>query len=200
MNEGSGALSEDFSRAVALANRWHAGHRRKGGSVPYLAHLLGVASLVLEAGGDEDLAIAAILHDAIEDRPDIASFEEIEEEFNPRVRRIVEACTDTIDEEKRGEEDWEERKKIYLRHLRETSDRDALLVSCADKLHNARAIERDLREHGEKLWNRFNVSDPDRQLWYYRSLADVFLERLAEPRWLPKELDRVVGRIEEMTG
>lgn len=193
-------LSSDFSSAVALANEWHAGHVRKGGETPYLAHLLGVASLVLEAGGSERLAIAAMLHDAIEDRPEVASLEEIERRFDARVAEVVAACTDSIEDGDRDAEDWEERKTAYLEHLRETEDRGALLVSCADKLHNARAIERDLRQQGETLWRRFNVSDPQRQLRYYRGLADAFLERIESPRWLPEELDRVVRRIERMVG
>ncbi len=199
-NDGCPVISEAFPEAVALANQWHAGHCRKGGTVPYIAHLLGVASLVFEAGGDEELAIAAMLHDALEDRPEVADPEEIERRFGARVRDVVEACTDTLDEEKRGEEDWQERKDAYVEHLREHADDDALLVSCADKLHNARAIERDLREHGADLWTWFHVSDPDRQLGYYRALAAAFLDRGLEPRWLPAELDRVVERIADIAG
>lgn len=199
-DDGCPVISEAFPEAVALANQWHAGHCRKGGTVPYIAHLLGVASLVFEAGGDEELAIAAMLHDAIEDRPEVASPGEIGRRFGDRVRGVVEACTDTLDEEKRGKEDWPERKAAYVEHLREHADDDALLVSCADKLHNARAIERDLREHGEKLWTRFNAPDRDLQLGHYRSLAAAFLDRGLEPRWLPEELDRVVERIARMAG
>lgn len=198
--EGCPVISEAFPEAVALANQWHAGHCRKGGTVPYIAHLLGVASLVFEAGGDEELAIAAMLHDAIEDQPEVASPEEIEDRFGDRVRGVVEACTDTLDEEKRGEEDWQERKDRYLEHLRKHADDDALLVSCADKLHNARAIERDLREHAEELWTWFNVSDPVRQIEYYRALAAAFIDRGLEPGWLPEELERVVERIADIAG
>ena len=188
-------LTQEFSDAVALANEWHAGQVRKGGETPYLAHLLGVASLVLEAGGDEELAIAAMLHDALEDQPEKASREVIEKRFSARVADVVEACTDTLDPKVRGEKDWKSRKEKYLEHLRQRATEDALLVSCADKLHNARAIERDLRRHGESLWAQFNEPDPRKQLCYYRSLASAFLSRGLEPRWLPEELDRVVERI-----
>lgn len=190
-------LTTTFSAAVARAAEWHAGHTRKGGDTPYLAHLLGVTSLVLEAGGDETIAIAAMLHDAVEDRPDLASFESIEREFGGRVSGIVRACTDSTEGGSRDADDWDARKAAYVAHLRETDDHGVLLVSCCDKIHNARTIERDLRVHGDALWERFNAPKP-KQLAHYRALADAFLDRIEEPGWLPAELDRVVRRIEEI--
>ena len=193
-------VGSDFVRAVELASRWHGKQKRKATKIPYIAHLLGVASLVLEAGGDEKLAIAAMLHDAIEDQPEFASFDVIREEFGSRVARIVTECTDGRPGMKRDKRNWEARKRAYLGKLDRKASRDARLVSCADKLHNARAILLDLRREGPKLWNRFNVKDPAKQLWYYGRLADVFTRRIHSPKWLPEELERTVLEIAALVG
>ena len=176
------------------ACEWHEGQVRKGSDVPYIAHLLAVAALVLEAGGEEELAIAAMLHDAVEDQPDLASADTIREEFGKRVAAIVVECSDREHGVEGTAENWHDRKENYLRSLR-TAPRDVLLVSCADKLHNARSLLRDLTEEGESVWDRFNEPDPAQQLWYYRALAEVFGERLERPRWLPDELGRTVEQI-----
>lgn len=186
-----------FVKAVGLANEWHVGQMRKETQTPYIAHLIAVAGLVLEAGGDEDMAIAALLHDAMEDAGVPST--RIEEEFGPRVAGIVAACTDGKPDMERDASTWRARKEAYIEKLRRTESLDALRVSCADKLHNARSILIDLRA-GQDVWKRFSVSDPAEQLWYYRSLVEVFEARLKSPRWLPDELERAVGQIGELAG
>jgi len=181
-------LSARFVDAVAFAVRAHGDQRRKGGHIPYVAHLLGVASLVLEAGGDEDLAIAGLLHDTIEDTDTTA--QEIEASFGPRVAAIVEACSDAHE---RPKPPWRQRKEKYLSHLRSPDTTvDVLMVSRADKLHNARSILADYREVGEPVWNRFKEG-PEQQLWYYGTLVDIFTARL--PGAMTDELRRVVDEL-----
>ena len=177
-------LTPRFVHALAFAVQAHGGQTRKGGDIPYVSHLLGVASLVLEAGGDEDMAIAGLLHDTIEDTE--ATAQDIEASFGPRVAEIVEGCTDTAENPKPP---WRPRKERYLDHLRapETSV-DVLTVSRADKLHNARSMLLDHRALGEAFWNRFNA-DVDEQLWYLSSLVDIFTARL--PGAMTDELRRV---------
>jgi (p)ppGpp synthase/HD superfamily hydrolase len=192
-------LGKDFVKAVKRACEWHDGQVRKGAGVPYVSHLLGVASIVLEAGGDEELAIAALLHDAIEDQPEEASPKKIRKEFGKRVAAIVVECSDREHGVEGTPANWRDRKEAYVEGLRGASG-DVLLVSCADKLHNARSLLRDLIQEGEGVWDRFNESDPAQQLWYYRALAEVFGERIDEPRWLPDELGRTVDRIASLVG
>ena len=187
-----------FVKAVERACDWHDGQVRKGSGVPYVSHLLAVASLVLEAGGDEEQAIAAMLHDAVEDRPDLASPEAIREEFGDRVADIVVECSDREHGVEGTPDNWRSRKEDYVRSLSAAS-RDALLVSCADKLHNARSLLRDLVQEKEAVWDRFNQTDPAEQLWYYRALAELFAERIRKPAWLPEELHRTVEDIAALT-
>jgi (p)ppGpp synthase/HD superfamily hydrolase len=182
---------------VLYATHVHGGQVRKGTSTPYVAHLLAVAATVLEYGGDEDLAIAALLHDSAEDQGGEARLEDVRNRFGKRVARIVEACSDSLANTAKGEPkaDWLERKKAYLAHLQKADD-DILRVSLADKVHNARAILRDLRKRdvGEVVWTRFS-QPKDQTLWYYRSLADIFCERL--PGQLPNELREIVEVLRE---
>jgi (p)ppGpp synthase/HD superfamily hydrolase len=187
-----------FVKAVERACEWHDGQVRKGSDVPYIAHLLGVASLVLEARGDEELAIAAMLHDALEDQPEQASPETIRAEFGDRVAGIVEKCSDREYGGEGTAANWHVRKKEYIESLEDASE-DVLLVSCADKLHNARSLQRDLIQEGKGVWERFNQPDPAQQLWYYRALSKAFLARIEEPRWLPEELERTVEEIATRT-
>ena len=151
--------------------------KRKGGDVPYVSHLIGVASIVLEHGGDEDQAIGALLHDALEDQAHKMSPNEIRARFGDRVEAIVEACTDGNPEEQRDRDParWRVRKQIYIDQVA-TKPADALLVSMADKLYNARAILEDFRELGDKLWPRFTAGK-EGTLWYYRSLLTAFRPR-----------------------
>ncbi len=185
-------LGRRFVDALEFARAAHGDQVRKGTRIPYLSHLLGVASLVLDAGGVEDLAIAGLLHDTVEDTN--ITVEDVAEAFGERVAAIVAACSDT---QERPKPPWRERKERYLAHLDspETST-DVLLVSVADKLHNARAILADYRAVGNDLWNRFNVGR-DGQLWYYRSLVEVF--RLRRPGAMADELERVVDELEAET-
>jgi (p)ppGpp synthase/HD superfamily hydrolase len=173
----------------------HRDQTRKGNDVPYVSHLLAVAALVLEYGGTEDQAIAGLLHDALEDQPDRTSTTEIATRFGDDVARIVAGCSDTTpDEMRHGRPPWLLRKQRYLDHL-EIVTEDVLLVSCADKLHNAQSILRDLRTLGAGTWARFNAGRDD-QLWYLRSLAAVFARRL--PGSLADELARTVAEIERL--
>ncbi|HEY8200385.1 MAG TPA: HD domain-containing protein [Actinomycetota bacterium] len=180
-----------FERAVILALRLHEHQQRKGTDIPYAAHLLTVAGLVLEDGGTETQAIAALLHDAAEDQGGMAALEAIRSLFGDGVAAIVESCTDTFEHPKPP---WKERKTRYLERL-QTEPLESLEVSLADKVHNAGAIVRDLETHGRAVWKRFNVGAGD-QLWYYRSLADVFWARHPSPR--AAELRRLVDRMEQL--
>ncbi len=184
-------LSVRFTRAVAYAARLHARQKRKGTERPYIAHLLGVASIVLEHGGDEDAAIAARLHDAVEDQGGRPRLSEIRRKFGTHVARIVDGCTDAYTDPKPP---WLERKKKYLARLPQASA-EVRLVSAADKLHNAREILADYRQVGEALWNRFH-GRKERTLWYYRALAEVFRAEGSSP--LVEELDRVVSELERL--
>ena len=189
-------LTDRFDRALLYATHVHGGQVRKGTSTPYVAHLLAVAATVLEYGGDEDLAIAALLHDSVEDQGGKARLEDVRNRFGERVARIVKACSDSLADAAKGERKahWQERKETYIEHLRK-ADEDILRVSLADKVHNARAILRDLRKPdiGETIWERF--SQPKKMtLWYYRSLADRFCERL--PGQLSNELREIVQILE----
>lgn len=188
---------QDFAAALAFATRLHAGQVRKQTDIPYISHLLGVAGLVLEYGGDRDEAIAALLHDAIEDQA--AEYAggaaglraRIRDQFGVRVLCIVEACSEPQTQPKLP---WAQRKQRYLDHISK-SNNSTLLVSCADKLHNARTIVSDLRVLGERLFDRFGGAR-DGTLWYYRSLANTFLE--LGNRRMAEELDRTVQEMERL--
>ena len=186
----SPSLSARFVDALAYAADIHLSQTRKGSGVPYIGHLLGVCSLVLEEGGNEDEAIAALLHDAGEDQGGEARLTDIRERYGTEVESIVRACSDTLLEQK---PEWRTRKEEYLEHL-EHQPRSVLLVSLADKLFNARAILRDYLAVGEELWKRF-TGDRDGQLWYYRSLSDVFTRRLPDVQ-MTAELDEAVSALE----
>jgi GTP pyrophosphokinase len=187
-----------LTAAIGTAAYLHAGQVRKGTAIPYLAHLLGVASLVLEHGGDEEQAIAGLLHDAIEDAGGAATGAKLRTVFGDRVADLVQACTDA---DQLPKPPWQVRKEAYLAHL-EHVRADALLVSLADKVHNVRAIAVDHDTHGDGLWSRFNGT-PEQTAWYYRSLGEVFRRRLgATPlvRELELTIDRVWGPAPERNG
>jgi (p)ppGpp synthase/HD superfamily hydrolase len=166
-------LTPAFVDAIQYAIEKHGRQTRKGSDIPYLGHLLSVAGLVIDADGTETQAIAALLHDAAEDQGGEATLAEIREKFGTEVAAIVDECSDTFETPKPP---WRERKENYIRHLPGASD-DAILVSLADKLHNARALLRDFRDVGDKLWERFNEQDPQEHLCYYRSLLKVYTGR-----------------------
>ncbi len=191
-------VGKRFRDALVWAAELHEDQRRKGGNIPYVAHLIGVAAIVLEHGGDEDQAIGALLHDALEDQAHRMTPGEIRARFGERVERIVEACTDGDPEEQRDRDPvkWRVRKQKYIDEVA-TKPAEALLVSMADKLHNARAILEDYRELGDKLWLRFTAGR-DGTLWYYRELLAAFRPRAENRLW--QELDRTVAEIGRLAG
>ena len=159
---------------------------------------MGVCALVLESGGDEDHAIAALLHDAVEDQGGLPTLDTIQHMFGERVANAVEACSDRTVSDPRTKASWHERKEKYLAHLRSTNNNEALLVSAADKLHNARAVLSDYRELGEQLWARFKAGRED-QLRFYGALVEV-LDGTAAPKQLVEELGRVVDELNQLAG
>jgi (p)ppGpp synthase/HD superfamily hydrolase len=182
-------LGPRFLRAFNFAAEKHAGQTRKASSTPYIAHLMGVASLVLEFGGDEDMAIAALLHDVVEDCGGVPVLKELRRGFGSRVAKIVDGCTDSDTYPKPP---WRERKEAYIRHLK-SADAETRLVSAADKLNNVRSILSDYREVGESIWARFN-GGRDGTLWYYRALVVEFLR--GKPNRLIRELELAVRELE----
>jgi (p)ppGpp synthase/HD superfamily hydrolase len=186
-------LSPIFDDALQYAVIIHAGQPRKGTSIPYLAHLLGVVSIALEYGANETEAIGALLHDAGEDAGGAGRIEDIRTRFGEAVAEIVLGCTDAVTIPKPA---WRERKESYIKDLPATSS-SVRLVSASDKLHNARAILHDYRRHGDDVWSRFN-GGKEGTLWYYRALIEAF--STAERNDLVDELDRVVVELERLSG
>ena len=182
------ASSARFCEAFAYAAQLHASQRRKGSDTPYVAHLLAVTATVLEHGGGEDEAIAALLHDAVEDQGGEPIRGEILRRFGPRVAEIVEGCTDADTIPKPP---WRARKEAYLAHLF-AADPAVHLVAAADKLHNARSILSDYRTTGESLWDRFS-GGREGTLWYYREVSDILAR--AQPGVLTDELRRTVDEL-----
>jgi (p)ppGpp synthase/HD superfamily hydrolase len=172
-------LGPRLQQAFRYAAEKHAGQTRKQTAVPYLSHLMAVASLVLETGGDEDMAIAALLHDVVEDCGGLPRLRDVRKQFGPRVAMIVEGCTDAYVEPK---PEWLQRKKDYLRELKH-ADAETRLVSASDKLHNVRTILADYRQQGEAVWRRF-TGKKEGTLWYYRALCDEY------QRWSPNRITR----------
>ena len=184
-------LSTRFEEALLFATKLHAGQWRKGTTIPYIAHLLAVTAIVLENGGNEDVAIAALLHDAIEDQGGDFTRQEIRRRFGDTVVAIVDGCTDS---DVYPKPPWRARKEVYIAHLRGASQ-SVRLVAAADKLHNARAVLADYRVVGESLWLRFH-GGKEGTLWYYRSVADALRDSGRTP--LIDELGRVVTEIEQI--
>jgi GTP pyrophosphokinase len=187
-------LGERFTAALALACELHRVQARKGTQIPYVSHLLGVASLALEHGASEDEAIAAVLHDAVEDQGGEATEAIVRAQFGDAVADIVMGCTDAVVVPKPP---WRERKERYVAHLAHASA-SVRLVSCCDKLHNARAILVDYRLHGEVLWSRFS-GGRDGTLWYYAALLDAFRAPPVPSRGLVDELERTVSELTRLT-
>jgi (p)ppGpp synthase/HD superfamily hydrolase len=180
-------LTKRFDDALRYAAATHRDQTRKGTAIPYISHLMAVASLVLEHGGDEDTAIAALLHDAVEDQGGEARMDDVKARFGPRVAEIVAACTDAWTDPKPP---WKDRKVEYVAHVR-AAPLEVRLVSMADKLHNG-ALVSDYRDVGEDLWSRFN-GGRDGTLWYYRALADAFGDGGPSP--LLEEFQRNVAEL-----
>jgi (p)ppGpp synthase/HD superfamily hydrolase len=187
------ALSNRFTEALGYAARLHSRQTRKGKNQPYVGHLLGVASIVIQHGGDEEEAIAALLHDAVEDQGGIPRLNEIRKKFGTRVARIVDGCTDAYTNPKPP---WKERKLAYIERVAREPD-DVRLVSAADKLANARELLSDFRIEGDGVFRRFTGAK-EGTLWYYRTLVNVF--RMAGSNPLIEELDRVVTELESLAG
>lgn len=185
-------LTEKFDRALLYAAAVHGGQKRKGTDIPYLAHLMAVAATVLEYGGSEDMAIAALLHDAVEDQGGLPRLEDIRARFGPKVADIVLACSDAT-EVGRPKPEWRARKERYIAHLADL-DQDTLLVSLSDKVHNARSILRDSRREGigAAVWDRFNRPRKD-TCWYYSALAEAF--QMHRPGQLSNELRDIAAEM-----
>jgi len=188
------SYSRRFDDALVYASGLHRDQTRKGSDIPYVNHLLGVAAIVGEAGGTEDQVIAALLHDAVEDQGGLATLAEIRERFGDAVADMVMSCTDTVEDPKPA---WRPRKEAYVAHVG-TAAEDALLVSLADKLYNARTILLALRSDTDWSWDRFS-GKRDGSLWYYRALVGAFRARGFRPA-LVDELDRTVTAMEELAG
>lgn len=171
-------LSDRYFEAVSFASRIHADHTRKDTTLPYVCHLLAVSASVLEAGGDEEQAIAGLLHDAAEDCGGEPCLAEIRRIFGARVADIVLGCSDSLTEDPELKEAWKLRKKRHLNHLKSASA-DVAMVTAADKLHNVRAINVDIRIAGVAYLDRFNAS-PNDLVWYYETLAEI-LHSLSAP-------------------
>jgi (p)ppGpp synthase/HD superfamily hydrolase len=184
-------LGPRFLRAFVFAAEKHSRQTRKASRIPYIAHLMGVASLVLEAGGDEDLAIAALLHDVVEDCGGAPMLKQVRRRFGQRVAKVVDGCTDANTDPKPP---WRARKETYIRHLK-TADADTRLVSAADKLTNLRAILSDYRALGESVWSRFN-GGREGTLWYYRTLLDIFLRR--KRNRITRDLELAVSELDSL--
>lgn len=189
------ALTSRYADAVAYAADVHRQQGRKGTTVPYVAHLLGVSSLVLEAGGDEDLAIAGLLHDAAEDHGGEARLADIEARFGGRVARVVRLCSDSLTEDGDAKAEWETRKREHVSSLRSAPD-EVLLVWTADKVHNGRAIVTDLQVSGPAAMSRFHAA-PDRVLWYYEENLGL-AEQHHVPAALVLPLRTVVAQLREL--
>jgi len=187
-------LSARFDEALAYAADAHRHQARKRTKIPYLSHLMAVASIVLEDGGDETTAIAALLHDALEDQG-AWRLDDIRTRFGDEVADAVRECSA---EEKTETTEWQPRKERYIEQMRVASPR-AAHVSLADKLHNLRSIVDDYRRLGDALWNRFNAPDPSALVWYYQSLIDVYSDRDDIPnRRRLDELRRLLATLAEL--
>ena len=193
-------FTERLTLAVDYARHLHI-ERRKGTGIPYMAHLFGVASLVMGEAGladfpvTEDMVIAALLHDAVEDHGGAARLEDIRTNFGDEVARMVEGLSDTLAGNAGDKEPWDERKKAYIERLR-NEPADVRLISAADKLYNARSILEDYREIGAEIWKRFQRSR-DLQIWYLERLLEVF--KASGKMRIVGELERVVAELKEIS-
>lgn len=185
-------FSNRFIQALTYAARLHARQIRKRTARPYIGHLLSVTSIVIEYGGDEEMAIAALLHDAVEDQGGRPRLREIERKFGRRVAHIVDGCTDSYDQPKPP---WLDRKRVYVERLRDELA-EVRLVSAADKLSNARETLHDVRVHGDSVFDRF-AGKKDGTLWYYRALVQEFRKTGSNP--LIEEFARVVAELERLS-
>jgi (p)ppGpp synthase/HD superfamily hydrolase len=191
-------LSIRFDHALLFAAQVHRNQDRKKSGIPYLSHLLGVAAIVLDYGGDEDMGIAALLHDAAEDHGGKAMLAVISQMFGPRVAKIVDGCTDSYGDEGRNKPKWYPRKLRYIRRMRH-EDAETRFVSAADKLYNARSVLRDVRQYGDSAFGSFSAPKA-KVLWYYRSLAREYRAAGVTHQLKPllDDYDRVVTELEHL--
>jgi (p)ppGpp synthase/HD superfamily hydrolase len=191
-------LTTRFDHALLFAAQVHRNQGRKKSGVPYISHLLGVAAIVLDYGGDEDMGIAALLHDAAEDHGGKPMLAAIEQMFGPRVAKIVDGCTDSYGDEGKNKPKWYPRKLRYIRRVR-NEDAQTRLVSAADKLYNARAVLRDVRQYGDSAFGSFSAPKA-KVLWYYRSLVREYRASGVTHQLKPllDDLDRVVTELEHL--
>jgi GTP pyrophosphokinase len=193
-------LTSRFTDAVDYARHLHI-ERRKGTGIPYMAHLLGVAALVMAEAGHaaisvtEDMVIAALLHDTVEDHGGLVRLEDVRQNFGSDVARMVEGLTDSFAADSDKKEPWQHRKESYIERLRD-EPADVQLISAADKLYNAKAILDDYREIGPRIWERFHRGRND-QLWYFNALIEVF--KAAGGGRTVTELERVVAELTEIS-
>ena len=187
-------MTPAFDEAFRLAREVHGRTLRKGTAIPYIAHVLGVTAIALEYGATEAEAIGALLHDTVEDGGGEARLAEIRARFGDEVGDIVLGCSDSLSEDPEQKAPWRERKEAYLRHL-EHASASVCLVSAADKLHNVRAILRDVREIGDAVWDRFN-GGREGTLWYYDAVSITLLQRW--PSALARDLRREVDQLLEI--
>lgn len=189
-------LTGRFTTSIEYARQLHT-EFRKGTDIPYMAHLLGVAAIVMGEAGrrvpvTEEMVIAAVLHDTVEDHGGMPRLRELEKKFGPNVARMVAGLSDTFAEDHDKKEGWEDRKAAYIHRLQNERD-DVFLISAADKLYNAKAMLDDFRETGNSVWDRFH-GGPTEQLWYFNELLRVFNSR---PRnRIIDEFERVVRELE----
>jgi (p)ppGpp synthase/HD superfamily hydrolase len=198
-NEFTARLEKRLHNAFVLASLLHGAQRRKGSDTPYIAHLMAVCSLVLEAGGSEDQAIAALLHDSVEDQGGAPMLDAIRVAFGDEVANIVKGCTDTDEAHKPS---WRPRKERFLVRVPDMSY-DVRLVVTADKLHNVRSILADYRQYGEELWPRF-TGKKDGTLWYYATMTRLLMNCLRPDetnlRNMTEELQRNVAELMGLAG
>jgi (p)ppGpp synthase/HD superfamily hydrolase len=194
-------LTARFTRAIDYARQVHVNYRKRT-NVPYMAHLLGVAALVMGESGHvrfpvtEDMVIGALLHDAVEDEGGLPRLRDIEANFGKDVAKIVEGCTDSFEEDSGEKQEWGERKRSYIKRLRKEPE-GTLLVSAADKLYNARAILEDYRQVGLEVWKRFKRGRKE-QLWYFDELIKIYKKRC--PNWrIVSELKLVIGELARLS-
>jgi (p)ppGpp synthase/HD superfamily hydrolase len=193
-------LGPRFTSAIDYARHIHI-ETRKGSNIPSMAHLLGVASLVMGENGHapvevtEDMVVAALLHDAVEDHGGLPRLRDIEHNFGANVARMVEGLSDSFVEDENNKPSWEERKAGYVERLK-SEPLDVQLISAADKLYNVRTIIADYRDSGPRIWDRFKRGR-DQQLWYYKEVLRVF--RAQPANRIVDELERVVQELEQLT-
>ncbi|MGH6956106.1 MAG: HD domain-containing protein [Caulobacteraceae bacterium] len=190
------SLTDRFADALVFAEKLHRAQTRKGNDIPYIAHLMAIAATALEWGGDEDVAIAALLHDAVEDQGGMETADLIRARYGQRVAVIVLACSDSLSSDAKDKAPWEERKRRHIAHLADASP-EVALVTAADKLHNLTAMLRDVRREGPSTLARFNA--PDRQVWYFTAIAEALaphaeIAPVAELRAGARELEGLLAK------